>query len=493
MVQLISPTTTAEPSKIDVDYSNSTALFKFIEAKDWSAAKARVEECPDEAGSWITRRGKDGKLRWKILPLHAVLCMKAPKDIVLPLLSAYPEACSSADDQGMLPIHLAMKDDEVDEEVIKLLLKLYPEGVNTKDKEGKLPLGRPVLLALTMLQDLEREKIKTEEKTQYESKLNEELEARTTEIKKLEDELIELKDVSSHQEYEVKLTDDKYLSIESDHEKYKQLKIKNEDQEKMIASQSAALAAKEEELKAALEKLASQEGSGTLEGTGMLLRQVEKIKEVCKTSMTGVVDSMEVGKTKLNESMELGKSKLNESMEIGKTKLNESMVLGKSKLDESATVVKSKLNPLIEKITKLVKEAIAQFKDQIEKLKSRIKSKKEEKDSSEERDLSDEKDEELGTMKKSFQAFMERIIKFLNDIIAHLNEQMKKIKEKPKETYGALVEKKDSGLKHFNSKCRELFEKITTSSVDSFKHLCKERGQKEPALLTAEEESLMTN
>ena len=140
----------------DVDYKcNPTSLFKFIESKNWDDAKARIQEHPDEVHGWVTRRRKkDGTIRWKVLPLHAALYTKAPKDVVLPLIHAFPEACSLADDQGMLPLHLAMIDENIDDEVVKILLQTFPAGVNIKDKVGRLPIamkGRPILWVLHIL------------------------------------------------------------------------------------------------------------------------------------------------------------------------------------------------------------------------------------------------------------------------------------------------------------------------------------------------------
>merc|ERR1712151_713777 len=78
--------------------------------------------------------------------------------------------------------------------------------------------------------------------------------------------------------------------------------------------------------------------------------------------------------------------------------------------------------------------------------------------------------------------------KLINDIIAHFNEQTKKIKEKSSEMHKSFVEKKDTGLENFNNNLRELFEKIANATVEPFKHICKDRGEKENALLTSEED-----
>ena len=247
MVQLISPRNAAHDASIEVDYSeNPTVLFKSIEAKDWDTVKKRVEESPQEVSSWVTRKGKDGKIRWKILPLHAVMCMKAPDDVLLQLINAFPEACSLADDQGMLPLHLAMKNEDVDEEVLKRLLKVNPSGVNTKVKEENFPVGRPVLLALKALQEMEREKIRSEERTQIESELDEERKEKAYEIKRLQEEVSQLKDeiTHGHEELEVRLTSEVEMP-ESDLEKYKQMEEESAKQQEKIESQTNKLEFKE--------------------------------------------------------------------------------------------------------------------------------------------------------------------------------------------------------------------------------------------------------
>ena len=166
MVQLISPST-PEPfhqKPLDVDYNSPTELFKFLEAKKWNMVKERVEECPHEAASWITRRGKDGSIRWKILPLHAALCTKAPKDTLIYVVQACAKAFSLADDQGGLPMCLAFQDEHIGEEVIKIMFQSNPPGINAKDKEGKVIMGHPILLVLKFWQEMEVEKVRLEEK-----------------------------------------------------------------------------------------------------------------------------------------------------------------------------------------------------------------------------------------------------------------------------------------------------------------------------------------
>merc|ERR1712232_529461 len=119
----------------DVHCFSPTDLFKLIESEDWDMVKLRVEEFPEVATSWITKKRKDGTVRWKLLPLHVVLCIKAPTDVVLPVLNAYPDACLLPDDLGNLPIEIAQNAENVNEEVVKMLLEKTPSEEVKEDEE----------------------------------------------------------------------------------------------------------------------------------------------------------------------------------------------------------------------------------------------------------------------------------------------------------------------------------------------------------------------
>merc|ERR1712085_138438 len=134
------------------------------------------------------------------------------------------------------------------------------------------------------------------------------------------------------------------------------------------------------------------------------------------------------------------------------------------KLNAASSSVKNSYRATLDKLTELINEIITQFKDQIEKVKAIKMCKGQD-------IMEDDKDEEVTAIKNRFQVFLENITKLVNDIIAHFKEQMKKVKEKSNEMHTSL------------------FEKIGNATVDHFKHLCKDRGQKDHALLISEEES----
>lgn len=130
----------APPIEVDYD-ANPSRLYKFIEAKNWREAVLRCQTNPEEAQTWVMRKEKDGKVRWKLLPLHAALILKSPGEVVDSLLRAYPHGAQCKDDQGMLPIHLGFQK-EASEDAIHCLLRVFPEGVKVKDKRGKIAVER---------------------------------------------------------------------------------------------------------------------------------------------------------------------------------------------------------------------------------------------------------------------------------------------------------------------------------------------------------------
>lgn len=130
------------PPHIECDYDlNPSKLYKLIEAKDWTASILRTRSNPEEAQTWVKRTEKDGKLRWKLLPLHAALILRSPGDVVAALIKVYTQGAQCKDDQGMLPLHLAFQK-EAPEDAVEVLLRVYPEAVKVKDKRAKTPLER---------------------------------------------------------------------------------------------------------------------------------------------------------------------------------------------------------------------------------------------------------------------------------------------------------------------------------------------------------------
>eukprot|EP00956_Cyclotella_meneghiniana_P010807 scaffold15119_cov63-Cyclotella_meneghiniana.AAC.6 len=124
----------------ECDYdSNPTELYLAVQKKDWDAAVAIASDYPHEASTWVSRKESDGKLRWRLLPLHAAIIFKAPEKAVSALLGAFAHGAACKDDQGMLPLHLAFRNG-CDEKVVEMLLTAYPQSVDVQDRKGRTPM-----------------------------------------------------------------------------------------------------------------------------------------------------------------------------------------------------------------------------------------------------------------------------------------------------------------------------------------------------------------
>lgn len=158
---------TAAVSECDYD-TNPTVLYQAIEAKQWDYAISLFglkthnnnnshdeddteNDCPNEedaSSTWVVRKEFNGKLRWRLLPLHAAVIFGAPLKLIELLLADYPLAAQCKDDRGMLPLHLAFRN-RANWEIIDELLATYPLAVFVSDRKGRTPLKcgltRPVL------------------------------------------------------------------------------------------------------------------------------------------------------------------------------------------------------------------------------------------------------------------------------------------------------------------------------------------------------------
>jgi hypothetical protein len=123
------------------DYdSSATVLYELLESSSWERARSRCRSHPDEVRTWIVRKDKSLQVRWKLLPLHAAIIFQAPNFLVSTLLEKYPAAALRKDDQGMLPLHLAFRHKQEDEDLLELLLVHYPKAISIKDRRDRVPL-----------------------------------------------------------------------------------------------------------------------------------------------------------------------------------------------------------------------------------------------------------------------------------------------------------------------------------------------------------------
>lgn len=134
----------------ECDYDKSpTDLYQAIEAKEWDfvlgmfaegvsdVAAASVHK---QTATWVVRKEDSGKLRWRLLPLHAACIFQAPSLVIKLLLDEFPQSAAAKDDQGMLPLHLAFRQQPMNFTVLEELMTAYPAAATIKDRRGRTPL-----------------------------------------------------------------------------------------------------------------------------------------------------------------------------------------------------------------------------------------------------------------------------------------------------------------------------------------------------------------
>jgi hypothetical protein len=140
-------TTTTTSSSIQLkecDYDvNPSYLYQAVEAKQWQHVvdflDSSQQEAKDQAKTWVIRKEPNGKLRWRLLPLHAAVIFGSPLAVIEKLLQEFPRAASLKDDQGMLPLHLCCRNFH-DWNVLEELVAAHPRGILIKDRKGRTPL-----------------------------------------------------------------------------------------------------------------------------------------------------------------------------------------------------------------------------------------------------------------------------------------------------------------------------------------------------------------
>jgi len=129
--------------------NNSLKLYQYIESKDWENCIKYAKMYPEDAKTWIMRNEKNGRLRWRLLPIHAALILQCPSDVVETLLNVYPDGAKFRDDMGMLPVQIAMWKNLADD-IIMSLVVAYPEGDMSNALGHAIPFHRsPTLKSKT--------------------------------------------------------------------------------------------------------------------------------------------------------------------------------------------------------------------------------------------------------------------------------------------------------------------------------------------------------
>ena len=74
------------------------------------------------------------------LPLHLAVYNRAMYELLDVLIDAMPSALKTRDPKGMLPIHIASRDNTVLITIIQLLIRWWPESLEEKDPDGDIPV-----------------------------------------------------------------------------------------------------------------------------------------------------------------------------------------------------------------------------------------------------------------------------------------------------------------------------------------------------------------
>lgn len=132
---------------IESDYDiNPTELYQCITKSDWDGAMVALERDPVQCRTWVVRRDlcrddeKEQEDPVRFLPLHSACAREPPLDIIIGLLTNYPEGAKIADDNGMLPLHYACAN-QASPAVIGLLLVHNPQANYVRvSMTGSLPI-----------------------------------------------------------------------------------------------------------------------------------------------------------------------------------------------------------------------------------------------------------------------------------------------------------------------------------------------------------------
>ena len=139
-----SPVAPVLPLECDYDV-NPTELYQTIESKKWDNVQkffdlADSDKLKKQASTWVTRKETNGKLRWRLLPIHAAVIFQSPPSVVEKLLQECPEGAKAKDDQGMLPLHLAFRTKHTCWETVEELITSHTQAIFVQDRKGRSPL-----------------------------------------------------------------------------------------------------------------------------------------------------------------------------------------------------------------------------------------------------------------------------------------------------------------------------------------------------------------
>jgi len=116
-------------------------LHRLIIRQSWNLAINYIHINPSEAKQWTIRAGFfEGIKASRILPIHQLLCLQPPLELLVELHKAYPDGVKQKETAyGRNPLHIACRGN-ASFEVIRFLVNAYPTGVQEEDSLGRVPL-----------------------------------------------------------------------------------------------------------------------------------------------------------------------------------------------------------------------------------------------------------------------------------------------------------------------------------------------------------------
>ena len=115
-------------SSAEYAHSQDSELFRLVKVSDWDGVR-------------ILLQTNEGKAMTKVadvydnLPLHASIGYKAPDDIILSILSCYPEATKCHGTDYWLPLHIAAMWGS-SAEIMEKLIRCYPQALDDQGEPG---------------------------------------------------------------------------------------------------------------------------------------------------------------------------------------------------------------------------------------------------------------------------------------------------------------------------------------------------------------------
>ena len=126
-----------EMTLAEKDYADGTdsELLVRIKAKDWDSVRRATIFHSQNAAETTANELLRIPDKYSNLPLHVALGYQAPDDIILAMISQYPEACKVHGTDDWTPLHVAaMWGASI--VVVEALIRAYPQALDDRGEDG---------------------------------------------------------------------------------------------------------------------------------------------------------------------------------------------------------------------------------------------------------------------------------------------------------------------------------------------------------------------